>query len=279
MSFLELATEARRQRMRLVGHAPRGTSIAEAAEAGLGSVEHAETVMLALGAAPDSTRVTQLRAAAKAGLFVTPTLVAARTLWLTPDSVARAVLADSAGVRDPERQYVSRRALSVWSHALELNKRGADQSVDWPALYRRQAADMRLARTAGVRFLAGTDLGSLTGLYPGAGLHEELELLVRDAGLTPIEALQSATMAPAAFFGRGRTKGVIAPGADADLLVLEANPLTDITNTRRIQAVMLGGRLLQRVELHAMLAGVAANARTGTDCATPATRQPGGATR
>jgi cytosine/adenosine deaminase-related metal-dependent hydrolase len=86
-------------------------------------------------------------------------------------------------------------------------------------------------------------------------------------------------MAPAAFFGRELTHGAITPGADADLLVLDANPLTDITNTRRIQGVMLGGRLLQRVELDAMLAGVAANARTGTDCVTLATRQPGGNTR
>ena len=266
-SFLALAAEARRRGLRLAGHAPKGTTLADAAAAGLGSVEHAETVTLALDAAPTAERRRQLAAAARAGTFVTPTLVTARTLWLTPDSVARAILADSAGARDAERRYVSRRALGVWAHALDLNKRGGDSGVDWTAAYRRQAADMRLAHRAGVRLLAGTDLGSLTGLYPGAGLHEELRLLVRDVGLTPLEALRTATTTPAAFFGRERDLGAVTPGRAADLVLLDADPLADITNVRRIRAVMIGGRVLERADLDRMLAGVAADVRDRTGCA------------
>lgn len=266
-SFLALAAEARRRGLRLAGHAPKGTTLAEAAAAGLGSVEHAETVTLALGSASEPERLRAFAAAARAGTFVTPTLVAEATLWLTPDSVARAILADTAGERDPERRYVSRRARDVWAHALDLNTRGAGEGVDWPALYRRQVADVRLAHRAGVRFLAGTDLGSLTGLYPGAGLHEELALLVRDGGLTPLEALRSATTAPAAFFGLERELGTVAPGRTADLVLLDANPLEDIANTRRIRAVMLGGRLLERADLDSALAAVAAAVRNGTGCA------------
>jgi pimeloyl-ACP methyl ester carboxylesterase len=200
-------------------------------------------------------------------MFVTPTLVTQVTLWLTPDSVARAILADSAGARDPQRRYVSRRALDLWAHALEMNKKGADEGVDWQALYRQQVADMRLARRAGVRFLAGTDLGSLTGLYPGAGLHEELALLVRDVGLTPLEALRAATTAPAAFFALEHRVGAVAPGMVADLVLLDADPLVDIANTRRIRAVMIGGRLLERAELDAALAAVATDVWKGTGCA------------
>ena len=236
-------------------------------------MEHAETVTLALGSSPDAERLRQFAAVARAGTFVTPTLVSEITLWLTPDSVARAILADSTGARYPERRYVSRRALGVWAHALDLNKRGADAGVDWAALYRRQVADMRLAQRAGVRFLAGTDLGSLTGLYPGAGLHEELALLVRDVGLTPLEALRSATTAPAQFFGRERELGTIAPGRAADLVLLDANPLVDIANTRRIRAVMASGRLLERADLEQALAGVAADVRNGTGCARETTRR------
>lgn len=275
-SFLALAAEARRRGLRLAGHAPKGTTLADAAAAGLGSVEHAETVTLALDSAPPAERRRQFAALARAGTFATPTLVTARTLWLTPDSVARAILADSAGARDPERRYVSSRALGVWAHALDLNKRGSDAGVDWTALYRRQAADMRLAHRAGVRLLAGTDLGSLTGLYPGAGLHEELGLLVRDVGLTPLEALRSATTAPAAFLGRERDLGTVAPGRAADLVLLDGNPLTDITNVRRIRAVMIGGRLLERADLDRMLAGVAADVRNRTGCAR---ERPPGAVR
>jgi imidazolonepropionase-like amidohydrolase len=266
-TFMALAAEARRRGLRLAGHAPKGTTLEAAAAAGLESVEHAETVTLALDSLPDPRRLQTFQAMARAGMFVTPTLITEITLWLTPDSVARAILADSAGLRDPRRRYVSARALSVWEHSLFLNQKGVDAGVDWPGLYRRQTADMRLADQAGVRFLAGTDLGSPVGLYPGAALHEELALLVYDVGLTPVEALRSATTAPAAFFGLGSETGAVAPGMAADLVLLDANPLADIANTKRIRAVMVGGRLVDHAALDATLAAVARDVRTGTGCA------------
>lgn len=266
-SFLVLAAQARQRGLRLAGHAPKGTTLAEAAAAGLGSVEHAETVTLALDSTPEPDRLRTLVAVARAGMFVTPTLITEVTLWLTPDSVARAILADSAGVRDARRLYVSRRTLDLWTHALILNKKGADDSVDWQALYRRHVADMRLARRAGVRFLAGTDVGSLTGLYPGTGLHDELDLLVREVGLTPLEALRSATTAPAAFFGMERAVGTVTAGMAADLVLLDADPLADIGSTRRIHAVMVGGRLFDRADLDSALASVARDVHDRTGCA------------
>lgn len=265
-SFLALAAAAQQRGMRLAGHAPKGITLREAAAAGLGSVEHAETVTLALDSAADPERLAMFRAVAKAGTFITPTLITEITLWLTRDSVARAILADSNGTRDPWRRYVSRRALGVWEHVLALNKQGADPDANWKALYRRQVADVRLAHQAGVAFLVGTDLGSPVGLYPGASLHEELALLVRDGGLTPAEALRAATMAPAKFFGIGAESGVVAAGMVADLVLLDANPLADIANTRRIRAVMIGGRLFDRAALDATLANVARQARSGADC-------------
>ena len=266
-SFLALAAEARRRGLRLAGHAPKGTTLEAAAAAGLGSVEHAETVTLALASAPEADRLRTLAVIARAGMFVTPTLVTEVTLWLTSDSVARAILADSAGARDSRRRYVSRRTLNLWTHALVLNKKGADESVDWQALYRRHVADMRLARRAGVRFLAGSDVGALTGLYPGTGLHEELGLLVRDVGLTPLEALRSATTAPAAFFGMEQAMGTVAPGMAADLVLLDADPLADVGNMRRIRAVMVGGRLFDRADLDSALAAVARDVHNGIGCA------------
>ena len=266
-SFLALAAETRRRGLRLAGHAPKGTTLAEAAAAGLSSIEHAETVTLALDSASERERARAFRAAARAGMFVTPTLVTEVTLWMTPDSVARAILADTTGASDMERRYVSRRALALWTHALELNKLGADAGVDWQAVYRRQVADMRLAHAAGMRFLAGTDMGSLIGVYPGAGLRQELALLVRDVGLTPLEALRSATTAPAAFFGVEREIGTVAQGMAADLVLLDADPLADVANLRRIRAVMVRGRLLERADLDSVLAAVASDVRQGTGCA------------
>ena len=102
----------------------------------------------------------------------------------------------------------------------------------------RQVAAMQ---RAGVHILAGTD-APLRNSPPGFGLHEELTLLTR-GGMSPFEALQSATLEPARYFGMLDSLGTIAAGKVADLLLLDANPLQDIRNTRRIAAVVANGRL------------------------------------
>jgi imidazolonepropionase-like amidohydrolase len=93
--------------------------------------------------------------------------------------------------------------------------------------------------------------------YPGFSLHEELALLVA-SGLTPREALKSATLAPAQFFGIGATSGSVDVGKRADLVLLDADPTRDIRNTQRIRAVLIDGRLLRREDLDALLAAAAA---------------------
>jgi imidazolonepropionase-like amidohydrolase len=96
--------------------------------------------------------------------------------------------------------------------------------------------------------------------YPGFSLHDELELLVSRVGLTPAEALQSATRIPAEFMGMVASLGTVERGKLADLALLEANPLIDITNTRKIAAVVVGGRLFGKAELQTMLDKMAAEA-------------------
>jgi imidazolonepropionase-like amidohydrolase len=90
--------------------------------------------------------------------------------------------------------------------------------------------------------LAGTDNGN-PFCFPGFSLHDELALLV-ESGLTPLQALQSATINPLRFFN---TK------AAADFVILDANPLDDIHNTKKINAVVFHGRLLERKDLDALL--------------------------
>ena len=106
----------------------------------------------------------------------------------------------------------------------------------------------------GVGTLAGTDI-PIGDAIPGLSLHEELELMV-EAGLTPLEALRTATSAPAAFLGLADSLGTVAVGRRADLLILAADPSQDIRNTRRIETVILGGKILPRSELDDMLGGV-----------------------
>jgi imidazolonepropionase-like amidohydrolase len=100
--------------------------------------------------------------------------------------------------------------------------------------------------------LAGSDCAN-AWVYPGFSLHEELELLVR-AGLTPAEALRTATINPAEFLGLTDSLGVVAAGKLADLILLDANPLDNIANTKRIRAVIQGGRVLNRRSLDLLLA-------------------------
>lgn len=89
---------------------------------------------------------------------------------------------------------------------------------------------------AGVNLMGGTDLG-VKWVAPGVSLHDEMALLV-DAGLTPMEALQTATVNPARFLGV--SAGTVEPGKIASLVLLDANPLENIRNTTRIHAVILG---------------------------------------
>jgi imidazolonepropionase-like amidohydrolase len=112
-------------------------------------------------------------------------------------------------------------------------------------------------REAGVRLMAGSDVAVLN-VFPGSSLHEELRLLVDSVGMSPLEALVSATRKPAEWLGLADSVGTIAPGKVADLVLLDADPLASIGNTRRVSAVVLRGRLFRRSDLDALLASVAA---------------------
>jgi hypothetical protein len=107
-------------------------------------------------------------------------------------------------------------------------------------------------RRAGVQFLAGTN-GPSTNSFPGFSLHQELDLLVK-GGFTPLQALQTATFNPALYMAKLDRYGVVERGRIANLVLLEANPLSDIRNTQKISGVVLRGTYLSRSELDGMLA-------------------------
>ena len=141
-----------------------------------------------------------------------------------------------------------------------------DVEADWGATTRaRRAAEqtpdttfaawslslVNLMHEAGVPIGAGTDT-PISFAAPGYSLHSELEMLVR-AGLSPMDALEAATVRPAAFFGRSGEMGTVEEGRVADLVLLARDPLDDITNTRSVQAVVSKGEFLSREELDGLV--------------------------
>src|SRR5262249_11484503 len=126
-------------------------------------------------------------------------------------------------------------------------------------IYKKHLELVGMMQRAGVEFLAGTDTAN-PYCFPGFSLHDELALLV-DAGLSPMAALQAATINPARFLGKANELGTIEKGKIADLVLLEANPLDDIRNTTKINSVVLGGRLLDRKALDLVLAELDASAK------------------
>jgi imidazolonepropionase-like amidohydrolase len=114
---------------------------------------------------------------------------------------------------------------------------------------------VQLLHKAGVPFLAGTDTPPGVYIFPGFSLHEELQRFVA-AGFTPLEALQTATVNPARFFGMQEQLGTIERGKIADLVFLDANPLDDIRNTQKVSGVILNGHFFNRSDLQKILQNV-----------------------
>ena len=251
-AYFVVLREAHRRGLQVVGHVPIGVSVREAVDSGQRTIEHLrdEVGQLCMSAADQScsSLLDTLRAR---GTWLVPTLVVLRV---------KAILDDTSLVLDPRLQTMPDLVRSGWDGVRErARERPAGY---WPERRARFFGDLELtgaAWRAGVPLLAGTDAGALY-TYPGSSLHDELVQLVR-AGLTPAAALRAATLGPAEFLGATDSLGTVAAGKVADLVLLDADPLADIGNTRRITAVVLNGRLLARPALDSLAASGASAAR------------------
>lgn len=123
-------------------------------------------------------------------------------------------------------------------------------------VFKRQQQLVGELHRAGVGILAGTDASDEAWVFPGSGLHDELALLA-EAGLSPLDALRTATLNPARYRARGRPLApLIAPGGDADLVLLRENPLEDIQRVRDIRGVVANGHWVSPEDREAMIEGV-----------------------
>lgn len=284
-AFYALVDEAAKRGLPFVGHVPHSVSALEASDAGQKCIEHLNGVLEACS--PDGHEITQgylkytggvnnikgtdmIRRQALRVLFekVLATYDEGRAnelfarfaqngTWQCPTLAAYRVFAfiDQPDFRnDPRLKYFPAAFRAGWQP--ENNPLWASQTAEDYAiskrLYQKYMKTLAEMRRAGVRVLAGTDTGA-PYCFPGFSLHDELVLLV-EAGFTPMEALQAATLNAAIFLDKAESFGTIEKGKIADLVLLEANPLEHIENTKRIAAVVLGGKLFGKQQIDEMLA-------------------------
>jgi len=276
--FLYAVKEAKRRGLKTSAHTPYALTILEAADAGLSSVEHVDYLIkagspkeaeigadyvagkLTYGQASDAFVETFDREYAK-GVYrqlaerhiaVTPTLNMGRIL---------AYLDREDHSKDPALAYIGPGLRKTYDWRVErAAKATPEQIAARHKEYELSKQVIPMLVEAGIPILAGTDAGYLNSFnYPGEGIHEELERYV-ESGLTPQQALVSATITGPAFLGHSDRYGALSKGKAADILILDANPLSDVKATRAIRGVVLHGQWLDRAALDTLLANAKARA-------------------
>jgi imidazolonepropionase-like amidohydrolase len=234
-SYLALAEQARHWHVPFEGHIPTEVSAWDAIEARQRSLEHLFGVMKTIST--DAEAIDFFEQCAVRGVAIAPTLVLWQRMAHTDDQRLKT---------DVRLKYVNDSIRKSWPE-LKDDDEGAAYRKQIERIYRL----VSLATRTRIEVLAGTDTGDPYTI-PGATLHDELEQLVA-AGMTPHQALQAATIVPARFLEWDEQMGTIEKGKVADLVMLDANPLEDIRNTRKIAAVFARGRYFSRRDLDALL--------------------------
>jgi imidazolonepropionase-like amidohydrolase len=245
-AYFAIADEAKKQGLTFAGHVPFSVSAVEASDAGQKSIEHLTGIRMRLSdkelEAYNDRKAAELFARfVKNETWQCPTLTVLRS---------GAYLGDENFRRDQRLKFIPPPMKERWG--MRIANRNEENFANAKRVFQKELEIVGAMRKAGVQLLAGTDTGN-PFCFPGFSLHEELALLVI-AGLTPVEALRSATLNPAKFLGLDKTLGTIEQGKIADLVLLDANPLEDVRNTQRINAVISNGRLFDRKALDKMLA-------------------------
>ncbi len=275
--YFALAKAAPEHGLYLAGHLPLAVSALEAIAAGQRSFEHAFLFiwecypgMAALRGTDDPraayTNEIRTRMIADHDAALCDTLqrrmTEAGTAYVPTHTTRKldAYAIDPTFRQDARLRYIPAPLRMLWlQDANSMASRAGDGGQQsYRAFYEFGIEQTGVAHRAGVTVLAGTDAPD-SFAFPGTGLHDELEHLVL-AGLSPLDALRAATLAPAAFLGLQGQAGVIAAGARGDIVLLDGNPLERIRAVRQIDSVVLAGVVYDRQDLDAMLAAVERNA-------------------
>ena len=248
-TFLAIADACQKQGLKLVGHLPeRQISMADASKAGFVGLEH--TIFFSLMKKDSTTRQQIYKVLKQNNTYFTPTLITDKYAHLTPIKEVNAIVYDTQNQVDERRKYLDPEMIEFWQLNQELWKTAPPSP--WKKWLERFHHFSKEIAQSGVKILAGVDL-PVPPIFPGWSLHEELTLLVKQLGLQPIEALQAATINPAEFMNLMQDYGQVAEGKIADLVLLNANPLEDITHTQKISVVFKNGQVYDHDAREVML--------------------------
>ena len=250
-AYHKLFVIARRERMQVIGHAPRNLGIEAMLEERQDAVAHAEEYIYDKNSNTRSPAEIEpqipsiAQATAKAGTWLVPNLTAYKNIGLQVADI-------DAVLNRTEMKYLPPRIAGGWAPATNPYMRFRNLSLEkfW-AQYRVLEKLTKEFRNAGVRLLTGTDAMN-PSVVPGFSLHDELRELVA-AGLTPYEALRAATANAAEFLKAAEEFGTIAVGRRADVILVDGNPLDDVTMASRRTGVMIKGQWLPQSELQKKL--------------------------
>jgi imidazolonepropionase-like amidohydrolase len=281
--YFAIADEAKKQAIPFEGHVPIAVSATEASAAGQRSIEHLTGILAACSSREEEIMKSAREALAgmlatnePASLFASGRESRNLELETYSDPKAAAVFAefkkngtwqcptltvlrnvrfidDLALIDDSRMKYMPRMYKALWNptNDFRFKDRTAEDIAVGKKAYQKALEIVGAMNRAGVGILAGTDTQN-PYCFPGFSLHDELGLLVQ-AGLTPMEALQAATINAARFMNRQKDFGTIEKGKLADMVLLDANPLEDIANTKKIWGVVFSGKFYSRASLDEML--------------------------
>jgi imidazolonepropionase-like amidohydrolase len=259
-AYFAIAEESKKIGIVFEGHVPDAIRASEAVSAGQRTFEHLIGIFEA--SSPDEDKyltgtkspelfLASYDPAREAGIFQ---LLAKNQIWQCPTLFWERGqwLVDAIDyTKDPDLAYAAHTWVTARWPALQ---KGILKSLDTDPLAVREKFVLheldivRKLHAANVPFLAGTDTPAGIDLIPGISLHLELQRFV-EAGFTPLEALQTATLNPAKFYNNLNDFGTIQTGRVADLVLLRANPLDNIANTREIAGVIADGHYLSQQDL------------------------------
>lgn len=292
--FLAVIDEAKKQNLTFAGHVPVAIKASEASNLGQKSIEHLTGISLESSTEEEKLRDEALK-----------TLLELRQEGLKPEEVtekfdrffrlSRSIPLDTFNKRKAQKLFSVFRKNKTWQvptivvrddfgneairkdvesklkyfpqyirgNILPASKSNPKEQLKNRENFQKELEIIKMMHKAGIKFLAGADSPNPYSV-PGFGLHEELELFVK-AGFTPLEALQTATSNPADFLGKLDSMGTIETGKIADFVLLEANPLIDIKNTRKIAAVVLNGKFINKDQLQKLLDQMEAKANNNSN--------------